>query len=156
MCSHDANIAHQHKLFKFIITEKKWHVQNWLFPDRPTENARSYCETKHQALCNIPAPLLSSLSPYKIPPPFNLNMTYFQRFRRKKLTCCFALSSVKWLHSKFRLCSLSLQQHQLACARDLTRNKRLPNSKDHSAALQPSTLSNYTSPTPPSNQIFRL
>lgn len=155
MCSHDANIVHQHKLLlKFIMTEKKWHVQNWLFHDRPTANVRSYCGTKHQALSNISAPFIPSLSPYKLPPPFNLNITYSQRFLRKNWHV--ALNSVRWLHSKSRLCSLSLQQHQPACAGDLSRNAHLPNSKDHFASWQPSTVSNYTFTATLSNQIFRF
>lgn len=118
----------------------KWHVQNWLFHDRPTANARSYCGIKNQALSNNSAPLFSSLSPYKIPPPFNLNITYYQRLLRKNWHV--ALTSVRWFHSKSRLCSLSLQQHQLDCEGDLSRNAHLPNFKDHFASLQPSMLSN--------------
>lgn len=83
----------------------------------------------------ISAPLLSSLSPNKIPPPFNPNVTYFQRLLRKNWHV--ALSSVRWFHRKSRLCFLSLQHHQLACAGDLSKNVHLPNDHLPKIILQP-------------------
>lgn len=134
--------------------EKKMACPELTVPWQTNSKCKEPLWDKAPALCNISAPLLYSLSPYKIPPPFNLNITYFQRFLRKNWHV--ALTSVRWFHNKSRLCSLSIQQHQLACAGDLSRNDHLPNSKDHFAALQPSTLSNYTSTATLSNQILRL
>lgn len=153
VCSHDANIGHQHKKLPIFTKtkNKESRVQNWFFPMNST------CEelesgTKYQALPNFLVPLLFSYFSSNFSSAFNLNnlvvsvqyptksIMYFQR----KSSHSF-LSCVLWLHRNPRLCSVSLQQHQKACNGYLLRNARLPNFKDLLASLQPSKLSSCTS-----------